>query len=300
MGRKRLYATNAERLRAYRLRKQGKSPLLPDQSTPLPTPLQETTEEDAPVSASASRDHEDKNRSGGMLPHDGGDDRGGPEDREGPSVNTTAMLGAFRGGLPYEIFAEFERLNGTDELMLFYVLWSEAGLTKETVEDAAEGAGYERSQGMALAQHSAVKLLYGTLGQHDVFQVAETTRLFFAGLKTAMETGEEPARMKAYGIWAGWLKENSARLDAQLARTERLKRAAVQPEQQKYEEPTVDMLGDFLAYAWRKLEGHGIDPRVVLEKEKGLKFTFAAPVAALPAPVPTPPQIRVIEVERKN
>jgi hypothetical protein len=77
MGRRRLYATNAERLRAWRQRKQGKA-TTPPPGQDQPTPRQDTFQEESPGVASASQDRQGKEsrkvshngKTGGLSPED--------------------------------------------------------------------------------------------------------------------------------------------------------------------------------------------------------------------------------------
>jgi len=130
MGRRRIYQTDSDRQRAWRERHQGKD---------TPTP-QERTQGESPEFASASRDHEDKDTSGcshAMRESEAGEEGGSGQVKE-PKVNREAMLGAFRGSLSYDVYQQYQRLKGDDQLMMFYLSWWQRGLTRENVEAAAE------------------------------------------------------------------------------------------------------------------------------------------------------------------
>jgi hypothetical protein len=166
-----------------------------------------------------------------MLPRNGEDELAGGEgsgQAEQP-VNREAMLGAFRGSLSYDVYQEYQRLQGDDQLMMFYLSWWQRGLTKANVVGAAVDAGYPKEKAVAVAQHPAVRFLYQSLGRGDVVLIAEITQLFFEGIKVDMKSEDEGTRTKCYATWNNWMRTNAVRVDAQLARTERLKRAAVDP-----------------------------------------------------------------------
>jgi hypothetical protein len=178
MGRRRLYASNAERLKAWRLRKQGKA-TTPPPGQDQPTPLQDTSREEPLGVAAASQDGQDKGRPG-PLPRNG---KAAPVWTERLREEVTAYRAEWEASYPAMVFsfdtltwpeqeaeagAAAYRATGTfrsdlgDTILLVWKWWQKTDLQKATLErivKAVPGPEGWRDFSSGIMRHPAFEFL---------------------------------------------------------------------------------------------------------------------------------------------